>query len=253
MVTAQNWDPDRYRRNAAFVAELGMPVVDLLAPMAGERILDLGCGDGALSEKLQDLGCAVVGVDGAAEQVMAARARGLEACVADGQRLSYQGEFDAVFSNAALHWMKRDPDAVIAGVYRALKPGGRFVAEMGGGANVAVERAALHAEMAARGLAEAAAEADPWFFPSALDYRERLEKAGFSVHSLEMIERPTPIPGAMEDWLDTFAEAFINRVPAADRAGFKRAVADRCAPALRGSDGRWVLDYVRLRFKAVKP
>lgn len=253
MATAQNWDPDRYQRNAAFVAELGMPVVDLLAPKAGERILDLGCGDGALTEKLRDLGGMVVGVDGAVGQVTAARARGLDAHVIDGQQLSYRTEFDAVFSNAALHWMKNDPDAVIAGVYRALKPGGRFVAEMGGGANVAVERAALHAEMAARGLSKAAEEADPWFFPSVDDYRERLENAGFSVHSMEMIERPTPIPGAMEDWLDTFGEAFINRVPYAERAAFKHAVAERCAPALQGEDGKWVLDYVRLRFKAVRP
>lgn len=252
-MSGQHWDPDRYQRNAGFVAELGEPVVDLLAPVAGERILDLGCGDGALTEKLVGRGCVVVGVDGSAEQVLAARARGLEATVVDGQHLTYREEFDAVFSNAALHWMKADPDAVIAGVYRALKPGGRFVGEFGGAGNVETVRRALHDELATRGFATVADDLDPWFFPTPEAYRNRLEKAGFSVHSIELIERPTPLPGPMEDWLDTFGEAFINIVKMADRNQFKRAVATRVADSLRHADGSWSVDYVRLRFKAMKP
>src|SRR5262249_61908566 len=110
MSTAQTWDPNRYARHARFVSDLGMPVVELLAPQAGERILDLGCGDGALTEKLVDMGCVVVGVDGSAEQIAAARARGLDVAVMDGQCLTFHDEFDAVFSNAALHWMKRADD-----------------------------------------------------------------------------------------------------------------------------------------------
>ena len=138
----QGWDPDRYARQARFVADLGMPVVDLLAPQSGEKILDLGCGDGALTIKLQDLGVDVIGVDASAPQIEAARALGLDARVMDGQRLDLPAEaFDAVFSNAALHWMDEDPDAVIQGVWRALRPGGRFVAEMGGGDNVGRIRA----------------------------------------------------------------------------------------------------------------
>ena len=110
---AQTWDPQSYARSARFVADLGMPVVELLNPQPGERILDLGCGDGALTKKLVALGCLVVGVDGSAEQIEAARKRGLDAHVVDGQALSYDNEFDAVFSNAALHWMKHS-DAVIS-------------------------------------------------------------------------------------------------------------------------------------------
>ena len=132
----QTWNPDQYARNAGFVPALGLPVVELLDPQPGERILDLGCGDGVLTEKLASLGCQVVGVDSSAAQVAAAQARGLDARVVDAHELPFEAEFDAVFSNAALHWM-RQPEAVIAGVWRALEPGGRFVGELGGAGNIA--------------------------------------------------------------------------------------------------------------------
>lgn len=121
MAKNHSWDPERYAQHARFVSDLGMPVVELLAPAPGERILDLGCGDGALTEKLAAMGCRVVGIDSSAAQIEAARKRGLDAYVMDGQRLTFQDEFDAVFSNAALHWMTR-ADGVIAEVWRALKP-----------------------------------------------------------------------------------------------------------------------------------
>src|SRR4051794_22877021 len=135
MAPAQTWDPKSYAHNAGFVAELGGGVLQLLAAQPGERVLDLGCGDGVLTEQLMRAGCKVVGVDSSAPQIEAAKARGLQALVVSGEALSFDSEFDAVFSNAALHWM-RDADAVISGVYRALVPGGRFVAEMGGYGNV---------------------------------------------------------------------------------------------------------------------
>lgn len=250
MSSAQTWDPERYARNARFVSELGMPVVELLAPQAGERILDVGCGDGALTEKLAAMGCEVVGVDGSAEQIEAARARGLQAHVMDGQRLTFANEFDAVFSNAALHWMKRADDA-IAGVWRALRPGGRFVGECGGAGCVAAIEAALVAALERRGFDGKAA--NPWYFPTVEDYRTRLEARGFTVTYIALIPRPTPLPGDVTGWLETFAESFIATVPAADRPAFIAEVREALRPRLCDAQGNWTADYIRLRFVAQRP
>ena len=244
---SQDWDAERYARNARFVADLGLPVVELLAPRPGERILDLGCGDGALTRQIAALGASVTGVDGSAEQVAAARAAGLDARHMDGQALDFEAEFDAVFSNAALHWM-REPDKVIAGVARALKPGGRFVGEMGGEGNVSQIIAALVVALDRRGLDGAAAA--PWYFPAPEEYRARLEAHGLAVRSLELFPRPTPLPGEIGDWLETFAESFLDLLPEAERPAYKAEVSEALAPRLADESGRWTADYVRLRFAA---
>ncbi|HKX07204.1 MAG TPA: class I SAM-dependent methyltransferase [Stellaceae bacterium] len=248
-VVDQRWDPGRYQENAGFVAVLGAPLFEMLAPKAGERILDLGCGDGALTEKIAAV-ATVVAVDASADQIKAARARGLDAHVVDGTKLAFDAEFDAVFSNAALHWM-RDPDAVIAGVWRALRPGGRFVAECGGAGNVELILRALVAALERRGLDGRAAI--PWYFPAPEEYRGRLERQGFVVESIAIIPRPTPLPGALGDWLDTFAESFLAAVPVADRPAVKREVEAELRPTLLNAQGVWITDYVRLRFAARKP
>ncbi|MGE0745798.1 MAG: trans-aconitate 2-methyltransferase [Rhodospirillales bacterium] len=245
----QRWIAARYARNARFVADLAAALVDELAPRPGERILDLGCGDGALTERIAAAGAVVVGIDAGPDQIAAARARGLDAHVADAQALAFEGEFDAVFSNAALHWMK-DQDAVLAGVARALRPGGRFVAEMGGQGNVARIEAALRGALDRRGLDGAAAS--PWFFPSPEDYRARLERAGFAVRSIAARQRPTPLPGDVADWFDTFGESFLFRLPPGQRAAAVAEAVEELRPHLCQPDGRWVADYVRLRFAAVK-
>jgi SAM-dependent methyltransferase len=246
----QTWNPDRYAKNARFVSELGAPVVELLAPRSGERILDLGCGDGALTRKLRDLGCEVVGVDGSAEQIEAARALGLDARVMNGERLDFEGEFDAVFSNAALHWMKRADD-VIAGVWRALRPGGRFVAECGGHRCVATIVRALDRALARRGVDSGAV--NPWYFPTDEGYGGRLRARGFVVRTIALIPRPTPLPGDVTGWLETFAESFTGALPAAERPAFLEEVRELLQPDLSDAEGRWTADYVRLRFAADKP
>jgi SAM-dependent methyltransferase len=249
MTTIQTWDPERYERNARFVSDLGQPVVDLLAPRAGERILDLGCGDGVLTEQLVALGCRVVGVDGSPAQVAAARAKGLDAHVMDGQALGFENEFDAVFSNAALHWMKRADD-VIAGVHRALRPGGRFVGELGGEGCVAIIRAALIAALDRRGIDGEAL--DPWYFPDVGSYSRRLESGGFAVRWIALIPRPTPLPGDVTGWLETFAESFTGALSADERPEFLAEVREALRPALCDAAGNWTADYVRLRFAATK-
>ena len=241
----QRWDPERYRRNAGFVAELGAPLVDLLAPLPGERVLDLGCGDGELTEKLIDRGAEVVAIDASPEQIAAARARGLDAHVASGEELSFETEFDAVFSNAALHWMTR-PEAVIDGAWRALRPG-----EMGGAGNVRLVKGALLAALAARGLDGAAA--DPWYFPTPQDYGGRLGARGFQVDQIALIDRPTPLPGPLGAWLETFAESFLFLAPESERPELIAEVEAALQNDLCDSEGRWQVDYVRLRFKATKP
>jgi len=244
---SQPWNPTQYARNARFVADLGMPVVELLAPQSGERILDLGCGDGALTVKLAKLGCNVIGVDASPEMIAAAQTLGLNAQVMAGQNLHFDNEFDAVFSNAALHWMP-NPDSVIAGVHRALKPGGRFVAEMGGYGNVAAIVTAIESALAARGITVA----NPWFFPRSEDYQRLLEISGFTVEHITLFPRPTPLPGDVGGWLGTFAESYTAALPAADRKGFIAEVVEALRPVLVDAQGVWVADYVRLRFSAKK-
>jgi len=247
--TQQRWDPDSYARNARFVSDLGAPVLELLAPQPGERILDLGCGDGALTARIAAIGCSVVGVDGSASQVEAARRLGLDARVDDGERLDFDAEFDAVFSNAAIHWMKR-PDDVIAGVSHALKAGGRFVAEFGGYGCVEKIKRALIASLARRGID--GERINPWYFPTVEDYSARLVRGGFAIRYIALIPRPTPLPTEINGWLETFAQSFMAPLGPDDRAGFLDEVRHSLQPELCDANGNWFADYVRLRFAADK-
>ena len=227
-----------------------MPVVELLEPEPGEYILDLGCGDGALTEKLADMGCTVVGVDGSAEQIKAARGLGLDAHTMDGHRLTFEPTFDAVFSNAALHWMKR-PDEVIAGVWNALKPGGRFVAECGGHGCVNTIVTALMEGLQRRGIQDS--KINPWYFPTDDEYGKRLEKQGFVIHYIALIPRPTPLPGDIIGWLETFAESFTSCLSETERPNFLAEIRTALRPKLCDENGQWTADYIRLRFAAEKP
>ena len=249
MSSAQTWDPATYARNARFVSDLGSPVLELLAPLPGERILDLGCGDGALTKQLIERGCEVVAIDSSAPQVVAARQLGLDAHVVDAGALPFREEFDAVFSNAVLHWIK-DAAPMIAGVYRALKPRGRFVAECGGHGCVQKVRTALVHALDRRGIDGEARV--PWYFPTPGDYATRLERAGFRVDSIALIPRPTPLPGDIVDWLETFALSFLHELPDAARKEYLQEVRGVLEPQLRDRSGTWVADYVRLRFAATK-
>lgn len=243
----QTWDPRGYQENAGFVARLGLPVLDLLAPRPGERILDVGCGDGALTVEILRAGAIVTGIDSSPAMVAAARERGLDARVADANALTFRDEFDAAFTNAALHWMA-DPPKVLAGVHAALRAGGRFAGEFGGFGNVASIVTALRAVLRARGVA---ADAIPrWYFPTAGEFAALLERSAFEVRQIALIPRPTPLPTGMHGWLATFGERFFALLPESERERACAETVELLRPALCADDGAWSADYVRLRFAA---
>eukprot|EP00752_Nemacystus_decipiens_P015678 g13992.t1 len=323
---ADDWDAGRYSTNAGFVPELGKNLLDILSPRSGERILDVGCGDGVLTAEIKARGCQVVGIDFAPDMIAAAVKRDLEAYVMDASAInapfllskltnhqchsssssssedpsspSTEGRrgyspanggaarapgesdpatasqdrqgapaFDAVFTNAALHWV-RAPRTVIEGVKRVLRPGGRFVGEFGGHGNMAAVRVAMHAALWRRGVDPL--KVDPWYFPTPHEYRRLLEAAGFIVDDVWLVPRPTILPAGtgMRGWLSTFTQAFLNAIPEdstsargeTDENGLteaKAVVVDEALaalqPALRDKEGIWTADYVRLRFRAHLP
>ncbi|MFL6846373.1 MAG: class I SAM-dependent methyltransferase [Allosphingosinicella sp.] len=255
---SSQWSPTDYATNAAFVPALGMAALELLAAQPGELILDLGCGDGVLTRRIIDAGARVIGLDASQEMVEAARGRGVDAFVADAQALDLEeqavrfGQFDAAFSNAALHWML-DPDAVASGVFAVLKPGGRFAGEMGGDGNIATLRAGIRAELSERGY-EVPAE-DPQWYPSVEEFVRLYACAGFTGIQAQLIPRPTPLATGVAAWVKTFRAGWLDvaGVPQAERDAVAAAVEARLQPRLQQPDGSWVADYVRLRFTMRKP
>lgn len=245
---AQTWSAQQYGDNARFVAELADAVLSDLQVQPNQRILDIGCGDGYLTAQISRAGASVVGIDSSRELVAAARDRGLDARVMDAQQLPFRQEFDAVFSNAALHWMK-DAPAVIAGVRRALKPGGRFIAEMGGHGNVASIVTALIAVLKTRAIDGAARS--PWYFPTREEYASLLEAEGFRIVGMALIPRPTLLPTGMRGWLGTFANPFLGGLNTEERDAVLDEVTELLGHSLRDRSGRWTVEYARLRFAAV--
>jgi len=243
-----DWSSADYQTHAAFVPALGASILAELTPRPGERILDLGCGDGVLTQQLVDAGATVVGVDASPDMVAAAVARGLDARLKDARALSFDGEFDAVFSNAALHWVP-EADQVLRGVWRSLRPGGRFVAEFGGHTNVAAIVVAVHAVCARHGLTFRF----PWYYPSAAEYRERLEANGFTVTGVRLFPRPTPLPTGMAGWLRTFRVSGFTDAPPDESERLESEIVELLRPALCDRAGQWTADYVRLQCHAVRP
>ncbi|HEY7065298.1 MAG TPA: methyltransferase domain-containing protein [Chloroflexota bacterium] len=251
---ANDWDAEAYDRTAGIVTRLGGDVLDLLAPGPGMRVLDLGCGTGHLTAQIAAAGADVLGLDAAPSMIERARALypHLRFEVARAEDFTLDAPVDAVFSNAALHWM-RPPEAVVARVARALVPGGRFVAEMGGQGNVATVIAALRQALAEEGVLPAA-QPDPWYFPGIAEYATLLERVGFEPTLMHLFDRPTPLddcPGGAADWVRLFGGAFLDAVPPERRDASAARVADLVRPALY-REGHWIADYRRLRFVAVR-
>lgn len=256
MAPSNLWNPQLYEERARFVREGGAPVLELLAPQRGERILDLGCGPGKLTRELANRGASVLGVDASEEMLSEARCAYPELEFAHGraEALPYANEFDAIFSNATLHWVPRADDAA-ACMYRALRRGGRLAAEFGGYGNVAVVRAAV--SVALGELGRDAGEWNPWYFPRLGEYASVLERAGFLVRLAHWFERPSPMSDSTEQsgvasWLSIFANELVASLPEAERPSFFARVEAETRPKLY-RDGVWYIDYVRLRVEALKP
>lgn len=245
---SQQWSANQYIDHASFVADHGLTVLKLLNPKQGERILDLGCGDGALTQDIKKMGATVHGVDSSQSMIKAALARGLSAEVMSGDKLTFMKEFDAVFSNAALHWMV-NADTVLNGVFNALKPNGRFVGEFGGEGNVG---ALVHMMSAVfQNHPEFGVFKNPWYFPSTEEYRQKLQNNGFKVHYIELIPRPTPLSSGLKEWLKIFTNGITRDLNVEQNERFLNEVEDLVRPRLF-VNGQWVADYVRLRFSAQK-
>jgi trans-aconitate methyltransferase len=247
----QEWDAGLYDGKHAFVWKHGASLVELLAPKAGERVLDLGCGTGHLTAAIAAAGAAVVGLDRSAEMLGQARAAypHLEFVRGDARDFAFDQPFDAVFSNATLHWV-RPPEAAARCVRDALKPGGRFVAEFGGRGNVRAVAAALRAAAERLGLPP---QEPPWYFPGVGEYAAVLEGAGLEVRLASLFDRPTPLEGegGLRDWVAMFGRALLEGVPAGRREEFLGAVEDAARPTLF-RDGGWTADYRRLRVVAAR-
>jgi SAM-dependent methyltransferase len=242
------WTSDTYRANAAYVPALGGAVFELLNPKPGERILDVGCGEGSLTEQIIAAGAAVVGVDASEEMIAAAKARGVDARLIDAERLPFEREFDAAFSNAALHWV-RDHDAMLAGVHRALKPGGRFVAEFGGHGNIAAIQLAIRIVLARRGWETNIHR----YYATPAEYSARLQEHGFIVREIDLIPRPTFLPTGIRGWLETFERATLDLIEQDQRESFFQDVENLLRSEVCDSRGQWTAHYVRLRFRAFTP
>lgn len=251
-VSTSQWDADDYARVGGFVPALGMPALELLDPRPGERILDVGCGDGVLSIAIIDRGAEVIGVDSSPGMVEAARAAGVYAELLDAADMEFESQFDAAFSNAALHWML-DKEAVAAAIFRALRPGGRFAGEMGGEGNIAILRDGIRAELAERGYPVPAH--DPQWYPSPAEFADVYRAAGFVDVDARIIPRETDLASGIAEWVKTFRAGWLDaaQVPDADRDEVAAAIERRLEPRLRRPDGSWFADYVRLRFNMRKP
>lgn len=247
------WNSELYDDKHSFVWKLAAGVLELLKAQAGERILDVGCGTGHLTAKIASVGAICIGIDRSPDMIRQAREKypGLQFQVMDAREITFAEFFDAVFSNATLHWIK-EPERVVAGIARSLRPGGRFVAEFGGKGNTAQFLAAASRAWTRAGFR--GAMRNPWFYPSLSEYAALLEHHGFEVTHAVLFDRPTPLDDSergLRNWIKMFGDAFLQGVPATQRDQFVAEIEREARPTMF-RDSQWIMDYRRLRIAATR-
>lgn len=248
------WDTSLYESKHGFVWQYGESLLELLSPQPGERILDLGCGTGQLTEKIAIAGADIVGIDSAPAMIEKAKQNypQLQFSVADARNFQFSKPFDAVFSNAVMHWIL-EPEAVIRCIYKALKPGGRFVTEFGGKGNVKAIATSLIQVLKDLGYSSPQT-ANPWYFPSISEYTTQIERAGLEVNYAVLFDRPTPLEGGdagIINWLQMFASRFLVELSEEQKTQVLERVEQQLKPTLY-RDEKWWADYRRIRVVAVK-
>ena len=247
-----SWDPERYDEDHSFVWRYAEKILQLLDPQPNERVLDLGCGTGHLTAEIAKAGASVVGIDQSSEMVSKAKSNypDLDFEIADARSLPFKSDFDAVFSNAVLHWV-RPPQKVVESVYTAAKPGGRFVAEFGAFGNINSILRALSTALNEQGVTEAESK---FFYPRVASYKALLENQGMKVDHAEYVDRPTPLDGGeagFRKWLEVFRVDSLSLTPTCLRDKLIARVEELARPVLF-REGTWIADYKRIRIRAFK-
>jgi ubiquinone/menaquinone biosynthesis C-methylase UbiE len=253
MKAADIWNANFYDESHSFVSKYGNDLIELLAPKKGESILDLGCGTGDLAKKLVDVGVNLLGVDYSTNMILEAKSKypSIPFMVADATNLEFDHEFDGVFSNAALHWVK-PPQQALHCIYKSLKQGGRFVAEFGGRGNVQMITDAIIEQIKQSGI-DYNMEQFPWYYPSIGEYTSLMEKVGFRVTFAEHFDRPTPLEGknGLKNWIKMFGSQLFLGVPQDRKDDIIEQVENQLREVLF-KDGKWIADYKRIRVIGIK-
>ncbi len=252
-MSINQWNAELYDGKLGFVSGYGKSLIDLLQPQAGEQILDLGCGTGDLSNEIAQSGAEVTGIDLAASMLEQAKRKypHISFLHENAETVRFTKPFDAVFSNAALHWMK-NAEQVAQSIWLALKPNGRLVAELGGKGNVETMVQALEEVLSSYGISSE--ERNPWYFPSIGEYSMLLEEQGFRVVYAVHFDRPTPLPegeNGLNHWLNAFGGDFFQGISEEEKSDIIAQVKEKTRSTL-WQDGQWIADYKRLRVVAIK-
>ncbi|MCM3570263.1 trans-aconitate 2-methyltransferase [Neobacillus mesonae] len=247
------WDANLYDTKHSFVSKYANSIVELLAPKHGEKILDLGCGTGDLANIIYEYGADIIGVDKSETMIEQASSKypHIQFMVQDAVSLDFHSKFDAVFSNAALHWVL-PANKALNGIYQSLKSGGRFVAEFGGKGNVQTITNEMIQQIKEKGL-EFKNEQFPWFYPSIAEYSTLMEKVGFRVTFAQHFDRPTQLEGddGLKNWIDMFASHFFNGIPKNTKNEIIVNIENNLKNTLY-KDGHWIADYKRIRVVGMK-